>query len=236
MMNMKALTSMMSSMFVFTSTVAYLRRARDPEQNVESLKRQWAFGLLNRMGVRTEIVGTPSEQPSMLFVGNHISYLDIPILMALAPEVSFVSKKEIASWPIIGMGAKKIKTIFVERNCQDNRKAARETISTEIKKGARIAVFPSGTTTLDESKQWKVGAFEIAKELGIPVQPFRLSYTPLRKAAYIGKDFFPFHLFQLAQSGDVKATIEFHPPVQVSDPIKSCLEWQEWSRPSAATI
>lgn len=227
---------MMSSMFVFTSTIDYLRRARDTEQNVESLKRQWAFGLLDRMGVHTEIVGTPSEQPGMLFVGNHISYLDIPILMALAPEVSFVSKKEIASWPIIGMGAKKIKTIFVERNCSDNRKAARETISNEIKKGARIAVFPSGTTTLDESKQWKVGAFEIAKELGIPIQPFRLDYAPLRKAAYIGKDFFPFHLFQLAQSGDVQAKIEFHPPIWVSDPIKSCLEWQQWSKPATAVL
>jgi 1-acyl-sn-glycerol-3-phosphate acyltransferase len=227
---MKALTSMMSSMFVFTSTLAYLRRARDPQLDVETLKRQWAEGLLQRLNIQLEMRGKPSLQPSLLFVGNHISYLDILILMAVAPEVAFVSKKEIASWPIIGMGARKIKTIFVERGCQNNRKAARETISREVQNGARIALFPSGTTTMDESKPWKLGVFEIAKEMKVPIQPFRLRYTPLRKAAFINEDIFPLHLFQLAKSGEVKAEIEFHPPVMIQDPVASCLYWQNWSK------
>jgi 1-acyl-sn-glycerol-3-phosphate acyltransferase len=231
---MKAMTSLMSSLSVFTSTLAYLQRARHLD-DVELLKRQWAFELLGRMGVTVNTVGEPATDRGLLLIGNHISYLDIAMLLGVAPHISFVSKKEIASWPVIGLGAKKLNTIFVERESQDSRKVARETISGEIRKGARIVLFPSGTTCMMESKPWKRGAFEIARDLKVPIQPFRIRYTPMRKAAFIAGDMFPVHLFQLAQTGGVQAHIEFHPPVMVQDAQESCTQWQEWSRPTNET-
>lgn len=223
------MTSLMSSLSVFTTTYAYLQRARH-QTDAEALKREWAFELLGRLRVNVQAIGEPARDRGLLFVGNHISYLDIAILLGIAPQISFVSKKEIASWPIIGLGARTLNTIFVERESQNSRKLARETICNEIKKGARIVLFPSGTTCMTESKPWKRGSFEIAQELKIPIQPFRIRYTPIRKAAFIADDIFPIHLFQLAQAGGIRAHIEFHSPVFVDDAKESCHHWQEWSR------
>jgi hypothetical protein len=88
----------------------------------------------------------------------------------------------------------------------------------------------AGTTCMFESKPWRRGAFEIAKEFGIPIQPFRIRYTPVRAAAYIGRDFFPVHLFKLAQAGGVAAKIEFHPSVQVDDAAEASSAWRSWSQ------
>ena len=106
----------------------------------------------------------------------------------------------------------------------------RAALGRELVSGKRVAVFPAGTTCMFESKPWRKGAFEIAKEFGIQVQPFRIRYTPARTAAYIGRDFFPLHLFRLAQNGGVKAKIEFHPPITIEDPQKASWTWRSWSQ------
>ena len=51
-----------------------------------------------------------------------------------------------------------------------------------------ITIFPSGTTRLTEDQPWKKGAFEIAKDAKVPVQLFKLDYSPLRELAYINDD------------------------------------------------
>jgi 1-acyl-sn-glycerol-3-phosphate acyltransferase len=229
---MKALTSLKKSMSVFTSTLSYLHRARDPSANIEELKMEWARETLTGIGARLVCRGNVSTEPSTLYLGNHISYLDIPLLLAFVPRLSFVSKKEIGNWPLFGSGARKINTIFVERNNPKNRRAARDSITRELHRGARIALFPSGTTTMDESTHWKRGAFEIAQELGAYVQPFRLRYTPLRRAAFIDEDIFPIHLYQLTNSRGITATIEFHEPVKIEDAVVDSIKWQNWARSS----
>jgi 1-acyl-sn-glycerol-3-phosphate acyltransferase len=49
-------------------------------------------------------------------VGNHLSYLDIPLLMQSSPNISFVAKEEVGRWPVIGAGAHALNTIFVKRS------------------------------------------------------------------------------------------------------------------------
>src|SRR5690606_38226721 len=95
---------------------------------------------------------------------------------------------------------------------------------------ARIALFPAGTTCMAESKVWRRGVFEVAERLRIPIQPFRIHYAPLRIAAYVGRDFFPLHLFRLAHKGGVTAVLEFHPPVYVDNAERCCEFWREWTK------
>jgi 1-acyl-sn-glycerol-3-phosphate acyltransferase len=215
---------------VFTRTYRYLRLSRDESRDIEQLKIEWARETLDSVRVSTQVLGSPQESGPLFLVGNHISYLDIPLLMLSSPGVSFLAKAEIQKWPAIGLGAKVMGTTFVRRESKIERASARLQVAQAVRAGAKLALFPSGTTSVDESKPWRVGVFDIAYTQGFKVQPFRIRYSPIEIAAYIGRDFFPTHLYRLAREGGVKATIEYHPPVKVDDPGLCCEKWWNWSR------
>jgi len=199
------------------------------KEAIERLKHLWADELIKLLHIELTVTGSPLTTQGSLMVGNHLSYLDIPILMSQTKAV-FVAKKQVSSWPIIGSGCKKIGTIFVDRSSESSR----HIVGYQIASGAtenlkNIAVFPSGTTSINEDKQWKAGAFKIAHKFKIQVQPFRVWYEPVGSTAYIGKDFFPVHLFRLFKHKTIKAHIEFHEPILVDDPMAATEKWQKWS-------
>lgn len=227
---MTSFDSLKTSLNIFKDTYRHLMLSRAPEASYSSLKRSWADHVLANIRAEVDLSGTVSLDRPLLLVGNHISYLDIPLLMKVAPDISFVAKDEVASWPFFGAGARKIDTIFVKRDCGDSRTAARRAIRDGLQNKKRIVLFPSGTTSLSESKPWRRGAFEIARESGVKLQPFRISYSPLRAAAYIDKDFFPLHLFQLGRQEKIIAKIEFHEPVHVTDAAADTSHWQAWAQ------
>lgn len=227
---MKVISPLTNSLGIFTETYRYLQKSNLPEASVEQLKIEWAQSTLNRLGVQLEIKGEVTDEKSMLYVGNHISYLDIPLLMATVNKISFVAKHEISNWPIFGHGAKKIETVFVKREDGDSRKSARKAIHAALDEGKRVAIFPSGTTCISEKTSWRRGGFEIAQDKDVYVQPFRLSYFPLRAVAYIDQDFFPTHLYSLFGLKKIEAKIEFHEPVKIKDAVKDCEYWHHWSR------
>ena len=147
------------------------------------------------------------------------------------PDLSFVAKKELEKWPIFGAGAKKVNTIFVERNSVRDRSKAMGSLlnAITVEKKAMI-VFPSGTTSLDEHHPWKYGAFRLAHQTQVPLQVFRLRYQPLRTVAYIDNDFFPWHLLGVCRPDPIYATVEFADPFLVKNPIEECKRWQAWTR------
>ncbi len=220
-----ALTADFVAQLSFTVLKSYL-----PTSSVEELQWEWSQKTLKKFKISLEVKGQISHQKPMIFVGNHISYLDIVLLMATVPSVSFVAKKELAMWPIVGHAARKTNTIFVKREKNESRKNARAAITQGLAQQQRIAVFPSGTTGVSESKQWRRGIFEVAQQANAMILPFRLSYEPMREVAYIDDDFFPLHLFRLTQLKQIKAKIEFHEPVKVLDPEKDCETWRQWSQ------
>ena len=76
--------------------------------------------LLWLLSIEVEIVGeTDQYKKSNLFISNHLSYLDIPILGSKFP-MRFVAKSEVGSWPIFGFLAKKGRSIFIRRNKTDS--------------------------------------------------------------------------------------------------------------------
>jgi len=171
----------------------------------------------------------PSPEPH-LYVGNHVSYLDILVLMSI-PSMSFVAKKEVARWPFFGYPARRLGTIFVDRKSPKSRKEATENIAQAIHEQKQsIVVFPSGTTSIDESKQWRSGAFHIAHKYNIPVQPFWICYQPVREAAYLLEDTFATHFWKLLRLNGIQAFIEYHEPIQITDPKKDCHYWWQWTR------
>jgi 1-acyl-sn-glycerol-3-phosphate acyltransferase len=215
---------------VLGQTHRYMKLGEDSDGQLVKLKSRWAREILKLLNIEVTISGKVNSDPSLIFVGNHISYLDLILILATVPESSFVSKSEVANWPLFGRAAKLLDTIFVKRECADSRNAARDTITSALQVGKRIVLFPSGTTTLDEKKMWRKGAFEIAHANGLKIQPFRIEYDPLRTAAYIDNDLFLAHLIQIAKQPLIRASIEFHEPVNVTEPFQDSLFWQKWAR------
>lgn len=223
-----ALRSAQTTLAFFSRTLSYIHRSKGEEADLESLKTKWAEATLSSFGIHVRMVGEPCASGPLILVGNHISYLDIPLMMMVNSGVSFLAKNEIRNWPVIGQGAKAMKTTFVKRGDKNDRASARVQIAESLKSNTKIAIFPSGTTSLDDSKPWKRGAFEIAESLRIPIQPFRIHYSPLRTAAFIDEDFFFSHLYVLAKTARTDALIEFHPPVMVEDAAQACEQWRRW--------
>ena len=215
---------------VFFLIGKHLRLAQKKESDIISVKSCCALDLLNKFNINIQIIGTPiSQDGPNLFVGNHISYLDIPVLLHACPQISFVSKKEVKSWPIIGKAAVKMQTIFVERGNTISRTAAKSAITTSlITNKQSIAIFPSGTTAIKTSASWKKGVFEIAEKNHILIQPFRIRYEPLRAAAYVGNDNLLQHMYRLFSFKKIQVSIEFHEPIMIQNSLEECLYWKNW--------
>jgi 1-acyl-sn-glycerol-3-phosphate acyltransferase len=112
------------------------------------LIRRWSLRVLAILGVRLDVRGEVPDVSAagVMFVANHISWLDIYLLDAVCPA-RFVSKAEVRAWPVIGWLAAKIGTLFIERTRRhDTARAGREVVDA-LRQGDCVAVFPEGTTS-----------------------------------------------------------------------------------------
>src|SRR5262249_968268 len=70
--------------------------------------------LCSLLRIRVRVNGEPVRSRPALFVSNHVSWADILVIGSVAP-VAFVAKREVASWPLVGITAKLQRTVFVDR-------------------------------------------------------------------------------------------------------------------------
>lgn len=98
------------------------------------------------LGIRIQRHGTISDDQAVLVISNHVTWLDIPILSALAP-VSFVAKKEVAQWPLAGSLARLQRTVFVDRGRRTAVGATSNEIATRLQSGDHVVLFAEGTSS-----------------------------------------------------------------------------------------
>lgn len=98
------------------------------------------------LGVRIHLHGQVERDSAVLLVANHTSWLDIPVLSAVAP-LSFVAKQEVSGWPLIGMLARLQNTVFVDRTRRTSVTGTAGTISERLGRGDTIVLFAEGTST-----------------------------------------------------------------------------------------
>ncbi len=205
-----------------------LRKANNDSVSAYPLIKAWAKDVLETTGI-TEIrcFGEAICTEPCLFLGNHMSYLDIPLLFTLMPAV-FVAKKEVQDWPLFGRCATAAGTIFVDRGSMSSKRDVAKLIRSGIVDDKKsIVVFPEGTSSI-HGKPWKRGAVGIAKENNITVQAFRVGYKPARDAAFIGDDNLTSHLWNLFGIEKIDASIEFFKPMKITDPGKDTELMQNW--------
>lgn len=95
-------------------------------------------------GLRIEVIGRPLKR-NVLFVSNHTSWLDIMIL-AGTTGTAFVSKEEVARWPVAGWLARINRTVFIARAQRSAVKGQADALRDALASGRPVALFPEGTT------------------------------------------------------------------------------------------
>lgn len=188
-------------------------------------------GVLRLFGVRFDIEGDMRRQAPTLFVGNHISYLDIFVLGAII-EGCFVAKSDVAGWPVAGFFAKLQRTIFVERDRRASVGAQRDMLQQRLEEGVNVILFPEGTS-YDGARvlPFKSALFAAAERQvdghPVTVQPMSLAYVamdglPLTRAqrpavAWYGDMGLLPHIWTFLKTSRTRVVVRFHPPVSLED-------------------
>jgi 1-acyl-sn-glycerol-3-phosphate acyltransferase len=142
--------------------------------------------MLAAIGVRVERRG-PALKPGCLLVANHVSWLDILVLLATAP-VRLVAKGEVGSWPGIGALAGLSGAIWLNRSRPKELPHTVGEVTAALKSGRSVAVFPEGTTYCGTDRgRFRPAMFQAAIDANAPVVPTSLHYSSTG-AAFIGDD------------------------------------------------
>lgn len=170
------------------------------------------------LGLKIRCHGELAREP-VLFVSNHVSWSDIPVLGGIAP-LRFLSKAEVARWPLIGWLAGHAGTLFIQRG--GGRAAqTREEITRTLAAGQSVLVFPEGTTT--DGRQvlpFHGRLLPAAAAAGVAIQPISIGYLrdggPDPVAPFIGDDAFESHLLRLLRRPAAEVTVVLHDPVTLT--------------------
>jgi 1-acyl-sn-glycerol-3-phosphate acyltransferase len=190
---------------------ARARRIRD------RLVRHWCVGLTRRLGLQIVIEGTPAPG-QVLRVANHVSWLDIVALNAVAPSL-FVAKAEVAGWPLIGWMAGWLGTLFLRRGDLHSSQRLIEAMGWQLRRGEALTLFPEGTTGDGESLgKFHARLYQPALLTRAPVQPVAIAYPHPRGdqsthplAPFLGEQTLTAHLWALLGERDMAVRISFLP-------------------------
>ena len=182
------------------------------------------------VGVRLNVEGDIAAEQGVLIVANHVSWLDITVLSAVAP-VSFVAKQEVASWPFISWLAKLQRSVFVDRTRRSEAGDKANEILERLAGGDHIVLFAEGTSSDGNSVvPFKTALFAAAKPSGgapmgakVSAQTLALTYPkiyglPLCRRgrhviAWYGDMDMASHAWRLLGLGPIDANIRIGPPV-----------------------
>lgn len=202
------------------------------------------------LGVRLHVEGRIVADAPVLLVSNHVSWLDIPVLSAVAP-LAFVAKKEVGTWPFISTLARLQRSVLVDRT---RRTAVGQTASEMIERlraGEAIVLFAEGTSS-DGSRvlPFKTPLFAAVKsssrngdtDPGACVQTLAIAYThlhgvPLGRAGrplvgWYGDMEMASHAWELLKAGPLDVRIRIGPPV----PLAKFADRKELARHSEAEV
>ena len=185
-------------------------------------------GLCNLLRLKIVFHGTPSTARPTLFVINHISWLDIPVI-GKALKGSFVAKEEVAGYPLMGQVAKLQKTIFIAQTRQSVKDHKGE-LQEHLANGDNMFLFPEGGSSNGlVIHDFKSSYFALAEghadDSPLIVQPVTLAYSQMdnmyvtrnimKSIAWVGNEELLSHMWTFLKSGSVTAELRFHPPVTI---------------------
>ncbi len=207
---------------VFFATLAIIASVIDRSGRIYNvLGKTWAKLLLWISGVKVKIIGLENINPgeNYVYVANHVSGFDIPVVMASLPgQLRIVFKKELTKIPVFGWQLRIGPYILIDRENPAKAMESLEKAKKKIEKGVSVLLFAEGTRSLDGNIQpFKRGAFTLATRSGKKIIPLTIKGT---------FEILPKKKFRI-KPGEVKLFID--PPIEHNGSIdkKSELELME---------
>ena len=169
---------------LLTLLLAGLFRQSSKDRYFNQARKWWLGRVCRLLSIQITVTGKPADT-TVLYVANHISWLDIPILASVVNPV-FLSKAEIRDWPLIGWLADKAGTLFIHRGNRDSALAVNQMMQESLSRGKQqpgaesrysILFFPEGTTSEGtDLLRFRPRLFAAAIDSNVPVQPVLLYY------------------------------------------------------------
>lgn len=193
------------------------------------LPRLFHRSLARSLGIRVVVDGRPAAPRGVLFVANHLSWADIPVIGSRILG-AFVAKSEVAGWGPVGWFADLADTVYVERRRQATGDA-RSAIAGRLAAGENVILFPEGTNgdgvAVLPFKSALFAAIEGPGCEAIVVQPLTIAYTRvnglavtrelLPDIAWVGDTGLVPHAMAFMALGRIRAELRFHAAVRVGD-------------------
>ena len=152
-------------------------RGPSPDRATRSLQR-WYRRAWPLLRLRVAVDGAVPAEPCVV-VANHRSYLDVPVLAGVL-GATFLSRADVADWPLVGPVARAIDAVFVDRDDPRGRMRAARTLLRRVRT-ASVVVFPEGTTTGERlPAPFEPGVFRLVHRVDVPVVPVTIRYSDRR--------------------------------------------------------
>ncbi|HUP23611.1 MAG TPA: lysophospholipid acyltransferase family protein [Thermoanaerobaculia bacterium] len=181
------LATILTNLFLVVGSIVFalgaILGAAIPPRGVWSFRsaRAWARGLLWCAGVRLEIERQSALPPEerYVFVSNHQSLFDIPVLLVSVPgSTRFLAKRSLFHIPVFGWAMRVSGFVPVDREDRSRAKEAMDGALRQLQQGRSILLFPEETRSLDgRIREFQRGGFLIALKAKCPLVPVGLSGT-----------------------------------------------------------
>ncbi len=164
-------------------------------------------------GVDVKLEGRLDPEAREVRVANHTTYLDIFALNAVGAG-RFLSMAQVAHWPLVGLVARHIGTVFVDRESKDGRASGLRALCRAVGDGgAPVIVFPEGRTCRDGVLPFARGAFLAARAEEVPIRPLVLVYDDREAASWIGDEELMPHIWRRLCGPPLRCTIKVLAPL-----------------------
>jgi 1-acyl-sn-glycerol-3-phosphate acyltransferase len=156
-----------------------------------ALVRGCARNVLRALGIRWKVRGRLPARRALV-VANHVSWLDIVVLLAVGGS-RMVAKSEVRAWPVVGRIAAYTGAFFLDRSRPRALPSTVDSVRAALVGGDVVSVFPEGTTSCGEGAgAFRPAFFQAALDARACVVPLTLRFTaagePTTQPAFIGAD------------------------------------------------
>lgn len=181
-----------------------------------SIIRWWMQRLTRLIGIQITQYGLPASG-RMLYVANHISFLDICVLSSIIP-VRFLAKASVRHWPVIGHLTALSGNLFIQRGKRQQLAPMLASVTQALHVARPLVLFPEGTTSAGtQVLKFHTGLFQAAIDSQTRVQPVTLHYRRNKQvdrlAAYIDHDNFLLTLLRLFAQSATEVHLCFSHPI-----------------------
>jgi 1-acyl-sn-glycerol-3-phosphate acyltransferase len=206
---------------------------RDRERVLHKWMARYGRALLELYGVEVtargpfvehgeQVPGVDASGRGRIFVMNHRSGLDVPLTLAFV-EATIVSRADLARWPVIGMAARRVGTLFVDRSNKQSGASVIHAMCGAIERGRGVMVYPEGTTFAgDEVRPFRAGAFTAALRTGAEIVPVGTAFAGAG-SAFIDESFVD-HMKRVSGTRRTRVGLMVGEPIKPEGDVKALEE------------